>query len=257
MENEGYIFSMDDFYKKYGNILDNFIVSISVRHGYSDDLPYAVHVCGNNRENDLECYWDWVRGGIRNQDVDIVVRLYNKKSFLDESTSLSENDCSEIIQKLKVDTSYKFIKVSRVSYDSHDSRGIGIFLNIAQKEHFSDYKIKSLPKIDIHRFILDNFDSNYESHINITCNLSKIIPVNHQNYSLNYEYENDNPCIDIYLRNFRDCEEYDPEKIIQKAKYIEYFRKLKNNLKNLNLSLDDNDYPYSEDLDEIHFNIIH
>jgi hypothetical protein len=255
MENEGYIFSMDDFYKKYENILNNFIVSISVRHGYSDDLPYAVHVCDNSNYEIVDYYWVW--NGIHNQDVDIVVRLYNKNSSLDESTSLSEDDCSEIIQKLKVDPRFKFIKVSKVSYDYHDSRGIGIFLNIAQKEHFSDYKIKSLHRFDVNRFILDNFDSNYKSHLNITFNLSKIIPVNHQNYSLNYEYENDNPCIDIYLRNFRDCEEYEPEKIIQKAKYIEYFRKLKNNLKNLNLSLDDNDYPYSEDLDEIHFNIIH
>lgn len=256
MEHEGYIFSMDDFYKKYSNILDMFSVSISIRYCYSDELPYVVHVCGNSRENDLNLKYYWGLNGIRNLDVDIVVRLYNKNSSLDESSSLSEDDCSEIIQKLKVDPSFKFIKVSKVSYHYHDLNGIGIFLNIAHKSRFSDYQIKSLHRFDVNKFILDNFDSNYESHIYITCNLSKIIPVNHQNYSLNYEYEYDNPCVDIYLRNFRECEELDPEKIIQKAKYIEYFRKLKDNLKNLNLSLDNYEYDCNEDLDEIHFNFL-
>jgi hypothetical protein len=230
MENEGYIFNIDDFYNKYIDTLKTFRFHISVRYEYTPQLGYTVHVYDTNIEK-VSDGWQY-----SNQDVDIILKLYNE-NFLDEKdlVNLSEDDCSKIIEKIKTDLTYEFIKVSKFSigYDI----GIGIHLNLKRKENFSKFpnlQINSLRYFDVEKFILDNFDSDYKSNINITCNVSKITLVNYQNYSLDYEYDTDCPCIDISLC---PLDENDPDNIIQRGKYLTYFRKLKDNLNELNLSL--------------------
>jgi hypothetical protein len=253
MSLEGYIFKIDKFQNDYPEIFNNFYTFITV--GSHPAVDSSGYIQCYEDDNDMKINVNQDQD--QDQETDVILNLFNNDC--EHSREIHAQDCDHIVKKLKKDSRYTFVKICDTINDT--DKGQAIYFNLTGKEKFLDYKINDPIVFDVYKFIIDNFDSDYNSEISIDVNTTRILPINCKNIVFCRSDTHYDADISIHLHYFpEDGSEIDA--IVRKAKYITYFRNLKATLERIGTLLSYSegmnylDTPgYMEELIEISFNL--